>query len=407
MKLVVVHDFAHASLGAGATRCAIDGAAIFARQGVDVTFLAASGDPDPDLIAAGVRTITLSQPDIRRSGRRGSAVVQGMWNSLAAKRLRDVIGSSDLASTIFHVHTWSKALSPSVLPLLMGTGVRAIFHLHEYFSACPNGGFFEYPRLRICHRTPLGVSCLTTNCDSRSPAHKMFRIARHGTMKYAGYPAGGSDFIVLSDLQRRVLTPYLPAQADIHLMRNPIDIAHGALLPRSAAAKYLYVGRLSREKGIDTLAAAFAGRAEDLIVIGDGPDADLLRAKLPGAEYRGWQRGPDVHRAMRESRALIFPSLWYEGMPMVIFEALSAGLPVIASDASSAAEVIEPGANGIVVPSGDANALAIGLRVLDDPATAETLSRTAYTNYWADPLSHDRYYSDMSSLYERKLRKAA
>lgn len=404
MKLVVVHDFANASLGAGATRCAIDGATAMARRGVEVTFFAAAGQADEELLGAGVRVVTLEQSDIRRDTNRGASFLRGLWNGAAANALQTLVDDAALSETVFHVHSWSKALSPSVLQVLLKPGVKSVFHLHEYFMACPNGGFFDYQAMQICHRRPLGLSCLTTNCDSRSMAHKAWRVARHGAMAAAArYPARARNFILLSDLQRGVLGPYLPEDASLFLMRNPVEIDQLPLEPRAADAKFLFVGRVSQEKGLGVLAGAFRERARDLVVIGDGPELEWLKDALPDADFRGWQSSAVVKAEMRRAKALVFPSLWYEGMPMVVVEALANGLPVITSDACSAREIVSDGQTGSVFASGNADALGAALALFDDQAHVTTLSSSAYHRYWSDPFSIDRYVNEIAKVYDHVL----
>lgn len=408
MKLVVVHDFANAELGAGATRSALDTAIALRAQGVDVTFLAAAGEPDRELLDAGIVVRTLGQADIRRNPSRARALMQGLWNEGAAQAVRELIAEVDLKNTIFHVHTWSKALSPSVLPPLMEPGVHAIFHLHEYFAACPNGGFFDYPSLSICTRKPLGADCLTTQCDSRSGAVKAWRVGRHAVMRArAHYPARARNFILLSETQRRVLRPYLPASANTVLMRNPIAVDKQPRRPRGPDSRYLFVGRVSKEKGVSVLAQGFAERQHQLVVIGDGPDRDWLQTMLPGADFRGWQAKEHVHEAMREARALVFPSLWYEGMPMVVLEALACGAPVISSRCSSAAEVLDHGSTGLIFDETDAAALARAATVLDDNGIADAMSAGAYDSYWAAPSDMSGFADGMLALYRNVLQERA
>ena len=406
MRLVVVHDFANAELGAGATRCALDNAIALRGQGVDVTFLGAAGEPDRELLDAGVTVRTLGQADIRRNPSQARALIQGLWNEDAARAVRQLIAEVDLAETIFHVHTWSKALSPSILPPLMKPGVNAIFHLHEYFSACPNGGFFDYPSLSICTRKPLGADCLTTQCDSRSGAIKAWRVARHAMMRVrAHYPAQARNFIVLSETQRRVLQPYLPANANTVLMRNPIVVHKQPRVTRGRTARFLFAGRVSKEKGLSVLAKGFAERQHQLIVIGDGPDLDSLKAALPNAEFRGWQAKEHVQQAMREARALVFPSLWYEGMPMVVLEALACGAPVISSRCSSAAEVLDHDRTGLIFDESNPNALAEATAVLSADVMADTMSANAYKAYWTDPYDMPRFADGMNALYRDVLQQ--
>lgn len=403
MQIVVVHDFADATLGAGATRCAIDGAIAVAKAGHRVHFFAASGTPDPSLMAAGIDVTSLGQDDILRSKNRISAAKAGLWNQRAASALSAVLQSLRPDQTVIHAHTWSKALSPAILPVLTAHQ-RTLFHLHEYFLACPNGGFFDYRRMEVCRRTAMSASCIFTNCDSRSGFHKMWRLARHSLVKgAANYPLSAKHFAVLSKTQQDVIAPYLPRDANVELVRNPVNIDQAPRLARTEGAKFLFVGRLSAEKGVRILGEAFRDRQHDLIVIGEGPEEANLRAALPNAEYRGWQTSEAVKAAMREARALVFPSLWYEGMPMVVVEALASGLPVICSNVTAASEIVADGASGLVVRAGDSASLAEALARCDDLAFVEGLSRTAYERYWADPFSQARFGDSILKIYEKIL----
>jgi glycosyltransferase involved in cell wall biosynthesis len=124
---------------------------------------------------------------------------------------------------------------------------------------------------------------------------------------------------------------------------------------------------------------------------------------LPHAEYRGWQTSEAVKAAMREARALVFPSLWYEGMPMVVVEALASGLPVICSDVTSASEIVADGVSGLIVRAGDSASLEEALVRCDDLAFVESLSRAAYERYWADPFSQARFGEGILKIYEKIL----
>jgi glycosyltransferase involved in cell wall biosynthesis len=115
----------------------------------------------------------------------------------------------------------------------------------------------------------------------------------------------------------------------------------------------LFVGRLAPEKGIDVLLDAWERSRPPglaLEVVGDGPMLAMLRRRaIEGVSFRGLVPREEVRRLMLTSRALAFPSIWYEGQPMVILEALAAGLPVFASDLGGTAETLAQG--GVVVDS--------------------------------------------------------
>jgi glycosyltransferase involved in cell wall biosynthesis len=104
------------------------------------------------------------------------------------------------------------------------------------------------------------------------------------------------------------------------------------------------VGRLSVEKGIDDLLAAWERLGDRVVlkIVGDGPLADrVARAtrKLGGVEWLGRQPRDRVLALMKEAAMLVFPSVCYEGFPLVIAEAFAVGLPVVASDLGSAASL--------------------------------------------------------------------
>jgi glycosyltransferase involved in cell wall biosynthesis len=102
---------------------------------------------------------------------------------------------------------------------------------------------------------------------------------------------------------------------------------------------------------------------------------------------------------VRRSRALIFPSRWHETSGLVCLEALAHGLPVIASDRTAAAGLIESGANGILLDPDDAGAFDAALKRLRSDETVGYMSRLAYDRYWAAPNSIEGHVADLIDVY--------
>src|SRR5581483_767112 len=126
----------------------------------------------------------------------------------------------------------------------------------------------------------------------------------------------------------------------------------------------LFVGRLDEHKGVGTMIDAWQrhGAGAPLRIIGDGPMAPDVRAfaeQTPGVEYLGRQPHERVLAEMKTARALLFPSKWYEGLPVTIVEAFASGLPVIAGDVGPmGSELVQDGATGLVFTAGHAASLA-------------------------------------------------
>jgi colanic acid/amylovoran biosynthesis glycosyltransferase len=141
------------------------------------------------------------------------------------------------------------------------------------------------------------------------------------------------------------------------------------VVPREGPFKILFVGRLARIKGVETLLRAIPliGRPVELTLVGDGPlrpELERLAEGLP-VRFAGEVAFGEVGRFLASSQVLVLPSL-SENLPNVVLEALAAGLPVVASRVGAVPELIQDGVNGYIVEPGDAHGIAARLRQLCD-----------------------------------------
>ncbi len=405
-NIIILNDFDY--INGGAAQVAITSANAFAGLGFRVIFFSAVGNKGQTDLSETVTRYSTGQYDILRDPSRLRALRQGLWNSKAAQLLRSVLRELDPAESVIHLHGWMKALSPAIGKVLAHSGFPVVCTLHDYFAACPNGGFYNYRRREICTLQPLGIACVCTNCDVRNYAQKGWRLVRQAVQWRLGkIPGGIRHFILISKFSEAILRPYLPKSATIHLLSNPV--AHSVSgRPRADVSrkKLLFVGRLSQEKGAALACEAAARIGASLIIFGDGPLKAELQAAYPGVEFRGWAPHAEIFGQMLESTALIFPSVCYETQGLVVPEALSVGLPVIVSDATAARDFID-GGNGRLFRSGDSQDLAEKMNALlrDDTGT-EMSSRYAYKKYWDAPLSFDKFVSDSLSIYRQMLEES-
>jgi glycosyltransferase involved in cell wall biosynthesis len=155
----------------------------------------------------------------------------------------------------------------------------------------------------------------------------------------------------------------------------PDDLVVDEIAVPAPDAPFLYVGDLSRDKGVHILLEAFdtLDGATSLILAGRSVDAAASRLS-PAARWVGELPHEDVLRLYRSARAVIVPSVWPDPCPTVVLEAMAAGRPVVAAASGGIVDLVDHGRTGILIPPGDSAALALALgAIIDDPVTAAAM----------------------------------
>jgi len=166
----------------------------------------------------------------------------------------------------------------------------------------------------------------------------------------------------------------------------------------------LFVGRLTEDKGVQTLIGAWRQLAPHtrLRVAGDGPLLGALSdaaAAMPNVEVLGARSREEVISLMKAANVLIVPSRWYEGFPMTIVEAYACGLPVIASDLGSLSSVVSHGETGLLFPPGASTALAASVtRLFADEEERRSMRKKARSTF-ERLYSPEPAYSGLMSVY--------
>ena len=194
-------------------------------------------------------------------------------------------------------------------------------------------------------------------------------------------------YIALTEFARDLFVQNLQLALD-HISVKPNATADPGI-GKGDGGYALFVGRLSPEKGISVmLEAAELGLGMPLKVAGTGPLKDaVIKAERPGVlEYLDSQSQESVYHLMKGARVLLMPSLWYEGLPMVIPEAFGTGLPVIASQIGALKSLVSHEQNGLGVLPGDAMSLAQAAQRLSGDRALEALLRTGAR------MSYETYY---------------
>lgn len=383
ITVIILNDYCH--INGGASKVAIDEAVGLANAGVKVIFIGACGPVCPELKSAELEVICLEQDELINAGKNPFTMLQGLWNFKAAKIMRNILKKFDKDNAIIHLHGYTKALTTSPVRIGNKLGFKVVCTLHDFFTACPNGAFFDYVKCRPCPKRAMSLDCITTQCDKRHYLHKLFRVARTFIQqKFGGLPDAVKDYITLSKQSADLLKSYLPKDARYYALENPIEIPHLPMVNVRENKSVVAVGRIDPEKGVKSLLKAAEKAGITLTLVGDGSLRKLAES-YPFCRVTGWLSPAQVVSELENARALIFPSLWYETYGLVVAEAAARGVPAIVSDISAASERIEDGKNGWHMRAGDIDDIVRCLRITGDDELVAEAGYAAYSAFWKSP----------------------
>lgn len=337
-NVVIVNDFNYTQ--GGASKVAIDTARLLSESGLKVYFFSAVNKEEENI--QGVTYISTNQNEALKEKNKIKGAINGIYNFKAKRELKRLLKTLNPSNTIIHVHGWTKALSSSVFDIAFKMKFKVVLTLHDYFTACPNGGYFNYRQNEICHLKPLSWKCIKCNCDSRNYGFKLYRIVRQFVQNKIVKLNDRLEYAIsISDFSEKILRPTLGKNTKVTRIYNPIDIDENAeKVDLSKNEYYLYVGRVSKEKGVDLFCQAISELGYKGIVVGDGDEKQKLETQFPNIEFTGWKNKDEVKQYMKGARALIFPSRWYETAGLTVLEAQALGIPCIVSSNCAGQEFV-------------------------------------------------------------------
>lgn len=399
MRAVIISDFG--SVNGGAAKVAIESARGLAEAGVEIVFACAIGPVSERLDHPLISVERFAGEEIWQVGCKVAAARQGIWNGEAHRFLRDLLSRQPRGKTLVHLHQWTKAFSPAAIATAGESGLPVAITMHDYFSFCPVGGYFDFKANAVCRYRPMSAGCVTSNCDRASYLHKLIRVARQFGSDKAMRRLEAPLFIHVSDFARRFAEPFLPPQARHVVVENMMEAERRPAVDVARNRHAFFLGRFTQEKAADVLAQAAHDAGMPVRFVGEGPLAGEIARINPKAEIRGWVPADQVFDEIAQARCLVLPSLWYEPGPLVIAEARSLGVPVVLARTTGPASWVVDGEDGILVDGGDVAGLSAALGRLQDDACARAMGEAAYRRYWADPLTMARHVGRTIESYRR------
>jgi glycosyltransferase involved in cell wall biosynthesis len=341
-------------------------------------------------------------------GKQVGLALSGAWSKTSYKELSNLIEQT--RPNLAHFHNTFPQITPSAWAACQDHNVPVVQTLHNFRYICP--GALLLRDGKPCEDCIDGsiLNALKHRCYRNSiPATsaQVWNIVRN---RWNGNFQNSVDcYIALTEFAASRL-------ASGGLPKNKITVKPNFLLDPPTMGSgdggyIIYTGRLSEEKGLQTLLKAWRKIDTPIILklAGDGPLRQQLekycRTHKLNVEFLGFCARERVLQLVGDALLQVVPSEWYEGFPMVILEAYSCGTPVLVSRIGSLNEIVQEGESGYKFSVGDVDSLASSFRlILSDLDTVKSM-RASVRQVFVEQYTAERNLTRTQRIYEEVVNK--
>jgi glycosyltransferase involved in cell wall biosynthesis len=350
-----------------------------------------------------VQRFTVTNRDVDRRSRLRLACGT-VWNRAACADLRAIAERS--RPQVVHFHNTFPLVSPAAYYAVRGAGAAVVQTVQNYRHFCANA--LLYRDGHLCQE------CLGSRAPWRSVFYGCYRSSRAASAVvtamvgvHRGLRTWDKAVDVLVAPSRFIEDKLGELRLRTALVRRKPNLVSGVPAPGRGSGGYAaFVGRLSPEKGVETLVEAWRsiGTSLPLRIAGQGPLAsDLAAAGVAGIESLGQVPPAQIPALIGGAVCLIVPSLWFEPFGRVVIEAFACGTPVVASRIGALADLVEDGSTGQLFRAGDARDLVGAIRRLVGDPTALARMRVAARAEYESGYSVELNYGQLMEIYELAL----
>lgn len=328
--------------------------------------------------------------------------------SVYSKEARRKIGAllDDFKPDIVHLNNINFQLTPAIIYEIKKRGIPAVQTLHDVQLACPCHRFYIEHEKKIC---TLCESGNYLNCIKHKCVHNSFAKSIPAAIESYYYHSKGTYSLIDKFICPSRFMANTAHKAGIDKSKTTVLHNFSDKKASAAASTYngepyaLYFGRLSVEKGIETLVhAAKELPGVKFVFAGTGPLENLCKG-VPNIEYAGFKSGKELSDLIENAEFSLCPSELNENCPMTVSESVSLGTPVIGSDLGGIPELIKNGKTGIVFEAGNKNALKEAIQKLY--YDKELLNRMAQNCRSEEFNGIEKYTERLSEIYSDSISK--
>lgn len=327
------------------------------------------------------------------------------YNYKSAKILKHKI--EEFSPDIIHVHNFFPIASPSIFYVANKMKTPIVMTLHNYRLICPNAILLKNNKIcEICVNKSFAIDGVLNSCYRNSRVQTLILAFMSFLHKKKGTWNKKIDkYIALTDFAKnKMINSSLKLENENIVVKPNFVEDNGSSYEKDDY--FVFVGRLSVEKGVDLLLKVFSSSNKKLIIIGGGPLEKLVKVAVDSRHnisYLGFKDKEFIMRKLKRAKALIFSSIGYEGMPMTILESLSVGTPVIAPNIGGPNEIIKDGYNGLIYEVSNKKDLQKKINQIGtDDILLRKLSESARKDY-ENKYTPEKNYEQLIEIYKKAI----
>jgi len=291
----------------------------------------------------------------------------------ARKKIMQVI--DDFKPDIVHMNNINFQLTPSIIYGIKKKGIPLVQTVHDYQMICPNHLLYNFDKNIPCEKCVGGlhINCIKNKCIHGSHVKSIIGVIEAKFYSLLKTYKKVDLFVCPSNfLENKLLSARKYYKGKTKTIHNFIDKEKFLNTDRKEDSYIVFVGRLSKEKGIEHIAETAKLLPEyTFVVAGSGPDEDMLK-DIPNITLAGFVTGDKLTKLMGNAKVLLLPSVCYENCPLSILEAHSLGVPVVTMNSGGMAELVKDGVTGTLVNEPTPQEIALKLK--------ETIENEDYYN---------------------------
>lgn len=331
------------------------------------------------------------------------------WSRRSYNDMRKIL--REFRPDVVHFHNIFLVLTPSVYSACKDEGIPVVQSLHNFRLICPNGLFLRDNQIcEECAKAKSFWKSILYGCYKKS---RLFTAALAGIL-YHHWTKGTwinmvDVYIMATDFGRQKYSNFGIPNDKIMVKPN---IVYPNLFGQKKDEGYaLYVGRLSKEKGVEVLLKAWkAIEGFQLKIMGDGPQFDELKSyadnqKIANVEFLGFVSSKEYLRYMQGASFVIIPSVCYENFPCVVSEALACGIPILASNLGGMPEIIKDRKTGILFKAGDIDDLVGKIKSVIHSEDNLREVRLNVLKEYEKKYSPEENYKILMTVYDKVIKK--